>query len=129
MGLAVLLMVWRWFEMDEVREWMGNTWEFAKLLVPLLYGGVFVVGFVSTLLPQEYVSPMEVSDLWDFIGAIRDKAGRGFLIAQSLFRIGFELMGNRVHFLSVPEERRCHISDLHSTAADVFPSCILSRNL
>ncbi len=56
MGLAVLAMVWRWFEMDEVREWMGNTWEFAKLLVPLLYGGVFVVGFVSTLLPQEYVA-------------------------------------------------------------------------
>jgi len=56
MGLAVLAMVWRWFEMEEVREWMGNTWEFAKLLVPLLYGGVFVVGFVGTLLPEKYVA-------------------------------------------------------------------------
>jgi len=56
MGLAVLAMVWRWFAMEEVREWMGNTWEFSKLLVPLLYGGVFVVGFVGTLLPERYVA-------------------------------------------------------------------------
>ena len=56
MGLAVLMMVWRWFEMEEVKEWLGNTWGFAKLLVPLLYGGVFVVGFVGTLLPESYVA-------------------------------------------------------------------------
>jgi uncharacterized membrane protein YraQ (UPF0718 family) len=56
MGLAVLLMVWRWFERDEVGEWMHNTWGFAKLLVPLLFGGVFVVGFVGTLLPEKYVA-------------------------------------------------------------------------
>jgi uncharacterized membrane protein YraQ (UPF0718 family) len=56
MGLAVLLMVWRWFEKHEVKEWLDNTWEFAKLLVPLLYGGVFVVGFIGTLLPEEHVA-------------------------------------------------------------------------
>lgn len=56
MGLGVLVMVWRWFSLDEVREWMHNTWKFAKLLVPLLYGGVFVVGFVSTLLPEKVVA-------------------------------------------------------------------------
>jgi len=56
MGLAVLLMVWRWFNRDEVNEWMRNTWGFAKLLIPLLFGGVFVVGFISTLLPEKYVA-------------------------------------------------------------------------
>ncbi|HNO76981.1 MAG TPA: permease [Phycisphaerae bacterium] len=56
MGLAVLLMVWRWFDRDEVGEWMHNTWEFAKLLVPLLFGGVFVVGFLGALLPDEQVA-------------------------------------------------------------------------
>ena len=55
-GLAVLIMAWRWFERDEIREWMNNTWEFAKLLVPLLFGGVFVVGFVSMLLPEKQVA-------------------------------------------------------------------------
>ena len=33
-----------------------NRWEFAKLLVPLLYGGVFVVGSVSVLLPEKQVA-------------------------------------------------------------------------
>jgi uncharacterized membrane protein YraQ (UPF0718 family) len=35
---------------------MVNTWSFAKLLVPLLFGGVFVVGFIGTLLPEKYVA-------------------------------------------------------------------------
>jgi uncharacterized membrane protein YraQ (UPF0718 family) len=56
MGLAVALMSWRWFEKDELREWMHNTWDFTKLLVPLLFGGVFVVGFVSVLLPEKQVA-------------------------------------------------------------------------
>ena len=55
-GLAVLFMVWRWFERDEISEWMQNTWGFAKMLVPLLYGGVFIVGFVSVLLPEKQVA-------------------------------------------------------------------------
>lgn len=55
-GLAVVIMAWRWFERDEIREWMLNTWQFTKLLVPLLYGGVFVVGFVSVLLPEKQVA-------------------------------------------------------------------------
>jgi uncharacterized membrane protein YraQ (UPF0718 family) len=35
---------------------MSNTWDFAKMLVPLLYGGVFVVGFISVLLPEKQVA-------------------------------------------------------------------------
>jgi uncharacterized membrane protein YraQ (UPF0718 family) len=55
-ALAVLLMAWRWFEKDEIRAWMHNTWDFTKLLVPLLYGGVFIVGFISILLPEKQVA-------------------------------------------------------------------------
>jgi len=54
--LAVLIMAWRWFEGEEIRQWMQNTWQFTKLLVPLLYGGVFIVGFVSVLLPEKQVA-------------------------------------------------------------------------
>ena len=56
MGLAVLVMVWRWFDAGEVREWMHNTWDFAKLLLPLLFGGVFAVGFLAALLPDKVVA-------------------------------------------------------------------------
>ncbi|MGA1978993.1 MAG: permease [Sedimentisphaerales bacterium] len=55
-GLAVLVMAWGWFGKEEIREWMSNTWDFTKMLVPLLYGGVFVVGFVSVLLPEKQVA-------------------------------------------------------------------------
>jgi hypothetical protein len=58
MGLAVVLMAWRWFERSEIREWMGNTWSFSKMLVPLLFGGVFVVGFIERLLPQEQIAQL-----------------------------------------------------------------------
>jgi uncharacterized membrane protein YraQ (UPF0718 family) len=55
-GLAVLIMAWQWFDRDELSQWMHNTWDFAKLLVPLLFGGVFVVGFISVLLPEKQVA-------------------------------------------------------------------------
>jgi uncharacterized protein len=58
MGLAVLVLVWRWMEREEVGQWMSNTWDFAKLLVPLLFGGVFVVGFIGALIPDAYVASL-----------------------------------------------------------------------
>lgn len=58
MGFAVLLMTWRWMDREEVGQWMHNTWDFAKLLVPLLFGGVFVVGFIGALIPETYVATL-----------------------------------------------------------------------
>ena len=55
MGLAVALMAWKWLDRNEFSQWMHNTWDFAKLLVPLLFGGVFIVGFIGALLPDEQV--------------------------------------------------------------------------
>jgi uncharacterized protein len=56
--LLILLMLWRWFTWPEVNEWFHHTWEFTKLLAPLLYGGVLAVGFVSALIPPEYVASL-----------------------------------------------------------------------
>jgi len=56
MGLLVVFMTWQWFTKAEFLDWMHNTWEFAKLLVPLLYGGVFVVGFISVFIPGKVVA-------------------------------------------------------------------------
>jgi len=58
MGLAVALMSWRWLEPGEFGTWMHNTWDFAKLLIPLLFGGVFVVGFISALLPDQQIAQL-----------------------------------------------------------------------
>ena len=56
MLLAILLMLKKWFTRDEVKEWMAATWDFGMMIVPLLFGGVFVTGFVGALLPEKAVA-------------------------------------------------------------------------
>jgi hypothetical protein len=58
MLLAILGMVSLWFSRDEISQWMEASWEFAKLLVPLLFGGVFVVGFLSVFIPEQQVASL-----------------------------------------------------------------------
>ena len=43
---ATLAMVWRWFSGEERKAWVRSTWVFAKQILPLLLGGVFVAGFL-----------------------------------------------------------------------------------
>lgn len=54
--LAVLAMVWRWFDREELGAWMDQTWSFSKSIIPLLFGGVLVTGFVGALIPEEVVA-------------------------------------------------------------------------
>ncbi|MBU4212800.1 MAG: permease [Kiritimatiellae bacterium] len=56
MGVAILLMTWKWFARDEIKDWMQSTWDFAKMIVPLLFGGVFITGFIGALMPEKYVA-------------------------------------------------------------------------
>ena len=58
MFLALAAMLWRWITREEFKTWMANTWSFAKLLIPLLFGGVFVVGFISALLPDRQIGQL-----------------------------------------------------------------------
>jgi uncharacterized membrane protein YraQ (UPF0718 family) len=58
MLVAVALMTLGWVDREEFKAWMSNTWGFAKLLVPLLFGGVFVVGFISALLPDKQIGQL-----------------------------------------------------------------------
>jgi uncharacterized membrane protein YraQ (UPF0718 family) len=56
MGFLVLLMAWKWFSRDEVKQWMRATWDFGLLIIPLLFGGVFVTGFIGALIPERAVA-------------------------------------------------------------------------
>jgi uncharacterized membrane protein YraQ (UPF0718 family) len=40
---------------EELKRWMGETWWFVRLIFPLLLAGVFVVGVIGKLLPEEWV--------------------------------------------------------------------------
>lgn len=56
MGLLILVMLKKWFTKQEVRDWMAATWDFGMMIVPLLFGGVFVTGVVGAILPEKAVA-------------------------------------------------------------------------
>ncbi|HID22484.1 MAG TPA: permease, partial [Planctomycetaceae bacterium] len=58
MGVLVVLMSFRWLDRSDFHEWIANTWTFAKLLIPLLFGGVFAVGFIGSLLPERSIAAL-----------------------------------------------------------------------
>jgi hypothetical protein len=53
--LATLVMVGAWFDRQEIGEWMSQTWSFSKSIIPLLFGGVLITGFVGALIPEAWV--------------------------------------------------------------------------
>ena len=55
--IAVLaLVVTRWFERDEIRNWMVETWTLVKLIVPILLIGVFVAGVLKVIIPEHWIA-------------------------------------------------------------------------
>ncbi len=44
--LLLAIQLWRWFKRDELREWGARSWEFARQILPLLFAGVLVAGFL-----------------------------------------------------------------------------------
>lgn len=56
-GLTALtaLYAWRAFPRDELTQWMQETWWFVRLIFPLLLTGVFLVGIIGYLLPEDWV--------------------------------------------------------------------------
>ena len=40
------LILWRWFDKEEISPWMDATWFFTKQIIPLLFAGVLVAGFL-----------------------------------------------------------------------------------
>jgi uncharacterized protein len=52
---VVIVMVVKWYSGDEVKAWMGETWDLVKKIVPILLAGVFIAGIVKVLLPESVV--------------------------------------------------------------------------
>ena len=63
-GLALVLMLWKWFKRDELKEWGRSTRDFALQIIPLLFAGVFVAGFFlgrpghEGIIPGEWVASL-----------------------------------------------------------------------
>jgi len=62
---ALVAMIARWFERDELAEWAESSWFFAKQILPLLFAGVLVAGLLlggpgggEGVIPREWVERM-----------------------------------------------------------------------
>ena len=76
------LELWFWFNRDEISSWGQSTWCFAKQILPLLFGGVLVAGFLlgrpghEALIPERWIqSLVGGNSLWAnlfavFVGAL-----------------------------------------------------------
>ena len=62
-GLAlVIILAWMivtWFKKAELKEWTFSTWIFAKQILPLLFAGVLVAGFLLGRPNQQGIIPSE----------------------------------------------------------------------
>ncbi len=55
--ISLVIMLFKWFKKDELKEWTGATWGFALQILPLLLGGVLVSGFLLGRVGHEGVIP------------------------------------------------------------------------
>jgi uncharacterized protein len=57
-----LYAAFAWFSAEQRREWVGETWGFAKKILPLLFAGILVAGILlgrpghSGLIPENWVA-------------------------------------------------------------------------
>lgn len=61
--IVLLVMLFKWFKKNEITDWVQSTWFFTKQILPLLFAGVLVAGFLlgrpntnSGIIPAKYVS-------------------------------------------------------------------------
>ncbi len=53
--LAAALYAWRMIAWSRLELWVRETWWFIKVIFPLLLGGVFLVGVIQAVLPEQWV--------------------------------------------------------------------------
>jgi uncharacterized protein len=53
--LVMAIYAWKVVPSDKIKIWLGETWWFVKTIFPLLLGGVFLVGIIGKILPEEWI--------------------------------------------------------------------------
>jgi hypothetical protein len=53
--IVLLAALKRWYNREEIKEWLLATWGFVKLITPWLLIGVFVAGMIKTLVPETLI--------------------------------------------------------------------------
>ncbi|MBR9701290.1 permease [Candidatus Pacearchaeota archaeon] len=54
--LGVILLAIFKFAKELRKQWLDEVWSFSKLILPLLFMGVFIAGFIMPLLPEKIIT-------------------------------------------------------------------------
>jgi hypothetical protein len=66
-GIFFILLIFassQWYKQEERKEWYSSTWGFAQKILPLLFGGVLVAGFLlgrpghEGIIPSQWVNSL-----------------------------------------------------------------------
>lgn len=79
LSLALLALLAAWFQKGELKDWSASTWGFAKQIMPLLFAGVLVAGFLLGRPGQEALIP----NAWIAALVGGNSVGANFLAALS----------------------------------------------
>lgn len=53
--VVMLLYAWRALGIEKIKAWLRETWWFVRAILPLLLGGVFLVGIIGKILPEDWI--------------------------------------------------------------------------
>jgi uncharacterized membrane protein YraQ (UPF0718 family) len=63
--VILFIMLSAWFRKDEINDWIFSTWTFAKQILPLLFAGVLIAGFLlgrpntdAGIIPSRYIAQL-----------------------------------------------------------------------
>ena len=68
--------LWRWFKKEELKEWGNQTWFFAWQILPLLFAGIVVAGF---LMGRPHTEAGILPDKWIHAAVGGNSLGANFL--------------------------------------------------
>jgi hypothetical protein len=82
--LIILVAVFR-FQKETTKDWLNETLNFSKTLIPLLFLGVFIAGFIMPLLPQNII--VEFVGKNNFLGNLIASVFGAFMYFSTLTEI------------------------------------------
>ena len=68
--ILLIVLMSLWYKRDEAKEWGASTWSYAKLILPYLFGGVLIAGFLlgrpghAALIPPEWIANAVGGNSW-----------------------------------------------------------------
>jgi len=68
--LVLIAVMIRWYSRQEATEWGQSAWTYAKLILPYLFGGVLIAGFLlgrsghTALIPPEWIAAAVGGNGW-----------------------------------------------------------------